>query len=344
MTILQTFIANAQTSAAIGEISTLTRLHPHELVVQDDNGDTPLHLAIKKADTGIAIALIDALISVNPQGLDIQNHCGETPSDLIQQEKCEPLNMALIASNIADAMQQVESFAQRNTRLQQIKTTLKHAHIQAKVFHPSLGKTRGIAFLERLAHLHYDFTTSINHRSLLHRAITLGHDEITYKLISLLPADELVQRDNFGYSPLHTAIRKNNQNLAIALINALNQKKTEGLKQSSPERTTPLQMLQKLQTRALRQYHKQQSISGEALTQDGIFIPEKDLWKRYDIIEHLQAILQPTDNDPFASRKKQDNGVLTRQSLLTQATHTGGNSSLQSQKKACSPTSITLKA
>ena len=344
MTDLHTYITHANTSAALEEIALLTHLDPHELIAQDDNGDTPLHLAIKKADTRIATALIDALISVNPQGLVMQNHYDETPSDLIQQEKCEPLNMAVHASNIADAMRQTESFAQRNTRLQQIEATLQHAHIQAKVFHPSLSKTGSIAFLERLAHAGYDLTTTVNHVSLLHRAITLGRDEIASKLIRLIPADALVQTDNFGYAPLHSAIRKNDRNLAITLIIALKQRKPEGLQQLSPENTTPFEMLQQRQDQESMEFRAQDSLAGEALTMGGIFITKKDLWKRHDIIEHLQAILQPTENDPFAHRQKQDNRILTRQSLLSQAPHTGGNSSLQPQKKACSPTSIALKA
>jgi ankyrin repeat protein len=144
-----------------------------------------------------------------------------------------------------------------------------------------------------------------------------------------------VQTDKLGYSPLHSAIRKNNRNLAIALINALNQKKPEGLKQLSPEKTSPLEMLQERQTQAARQYQKEQSMSGEALAMGGIFITEDALSHRDDIIKLLQAALQPTDNNPQ---------VLTVQSLLTQPTHAGDYGSLQSQKKACStsPKSITV--
>ena len=335
MTDLHTYITHANNAAALEEIALLTRLYPHELVAQDDNGDTPLHLAIKKADTGIATALMDALVSVNPQGLVMQNHYGATPSDLIQQEKCEPLNMAVYASNIEDAMRQTESFAQRNTRLQQIEATLQHAHIQAKVFHPSLRKTGSIALLERLAHAGYDLTASVNHVSLLQRAITLGHDEIACKLMRLIPADALVQTDNYGYSPLHNAIKNNNRNLAIALISALKQRKPEGLQQLSPESTTPLGMLQERQGQEHLKFKAQESLAGEALAMGGIFITEDSLSHRDDIIKLLQAVLQPTDNDPQ---------VLTGQSFLTQPTHAGDYSSLQSPKKVCStsPKSITV--
>ena len=62
MTNLHTYIANAETSTAVEEISKLTRALPHELIAQDENGNSPLHLAIQEAHTEIAIALIDALL------------------------------------------------------------------------------------------------------------------------------------------------------------------------------------------------------------------------------------------------------------------------------------------
>uniref|UniRef100_A0A8C5R8E9 Nuclear factor kappa B subunit 2 n=1 Tax=Leptobrachium leishanense TaxID=445787 RepID=A0A8C5R8E9_9ANUR len=184
----------------------LLAVHRHLISTQDENGDTPLHLAIIHGQTSVIQELVKVILSIpNQQILNISNNLHQTPLHLSVITRQSNIVPTLLAAG-ADP-----------TMLDRYGNSVLHLAVQAGdevmlrvlLGHPSVSRTN---LLE---------TPDYQGLYAVHWAVK-GKNEKCLQLLVKHGANVNVMERKSGRSPLHVAVEMDNLNMATFLVKKLN--------------------------------------------------------------------------------------------------------------------------